>query len=75
MNTHPIPATVLLTLAPDQTASRVQIYTDGFTRKDFDRYAAADISAAEQFFCFRNTQFGDQCGFVLRITVYTLNIR
>lgn len=46
MNTHPIPATVLLTLAPDQTASRVQIYTDGFTRKDFDRYAAADISDA-----------------------------
>ena len=42
---------------------------------DLREHAAADISAAEQFFCFRNTQFGDQCGFVLRITVYTLDIR
>jgi len=60
MNTHPIPATVLLTLAPDQTASRVQIYTDGFTRKDFDRYAAADISDA------RNDPDGPQDAWIVR---------
>lgn len=47
MNTHPIPATVLLTLAPNQTASRVKIYTDGFTREDLDRYLAIDISDAQ----------------------------
>ena len=47
MNTHPIPATVLLTLAPDQTASRVKIYTDSFTREDLDRYLAIDISDAQ----------------------------
>ena len=60
MNTHPIPATVLLTLAPDQTASRVQIYTDGFTRKDFNRYAAADISDA------RNDPDGPQDAWIVR---------
>ena len=50
----------LLTLAPDQTASRVQIYTDGFTRKDFDRYAAADISDA------RNDPDGPQDAWIVR---------
>ena len=60
MNTHPIPATVLLTLAPDQTASRVQIYTDGFTRKDIDRYAAADIFDA------RNDPDGPQDAWIVR---------